>query len=321
MTCTPFFVDAVGIDGSPGRSHYSGSQMNPVTHDWCNMKLIKFVLLVLAFMLPSKACRSDALPPSIQLPTRTVVKETRPTPGTVTTTEIIDTIEPGVWYVIRSQDPLFVLDSPRGAVSIISGATSIDGVFAGGDGKPETRVFDPEESTYLIQGLRPCKCELILIPVGVMERNAIFRQMLTVTGPNPPPDPPSPDPDPPGPAPDPPGPTPGPVVVKTFRVIFVKESGDTLNPQQTAIPGAKAIRDWVAAKSTIEPGQIGPLEFDPQQDTSNLSPAIQELWRTVLPKLKPAPCMVVEVNNHCTVLSFPADVAECLATLKQYRRE
>jgi hypothetical protein len=133
--------------------------------------------------------------PAIVFPMRTVTTEAS---SVETTTEVIDTIELGVWYVIRSKQRLFVLDAPQGSVSIISGPSSVDGVFAGGSGKSETRVFDSEESVYLIQGLRPCKTELILIPVGVKERAGIIRQSLTVSGegtkPPPVPIPPEPKP-------------------------------------------------------------------------------------------------------------------------------
>lgn len=269
------------------------------------------ILIVLACFVEA---RSDELPPSILLPTRTVTTEVSATPGTVTTTEIIDTIRPGVWYVIRSKNPLFVLDSPQGSVSIISGATGADGLFADGDGKPETRVFDSTESTYLIQGLKPCKTELLLIPHGVTERTDIFRQTLTVSGqgPNPPPIPDDPVPD------DPDEPDPVVPAVKSFRVIFVKESGQTLNLQQTAIPAAKVIRDYLNEKTTREGGLPGYREYDPDQLTEYESATMKALWSAVKPKLIPAPCMVVEKDGHATVMPFPATVDECMEILRKY---
>lgn len=175
------------------------------------------ILLLLTALLPFPKASGDELPPSILLPTREVTTETHSVPGTVTTTEIIDTIKPGVWYLIRSKNPLFVIDSPQGSVSIISGPSSVDGIFADGDGTSEIRVFDPSESTYLIQGLKPCKTELLLIPVGVSERKAIVRQSLTVSGEGPKP-PPIPD--------DDTNPDPKPPVAEHVSVAIVE---DTMN--------------------------------------------------------------------------------------------
>jgi hypothetical protein len=196
---------------------------------------INWILLGIASffisLISATVCFGDELPPTIILPTRTVTSDASPT--TVTTVEIIDTIEPGVWYVIRSKIPLFVLDSPQGSVSIISGAASVDGIFAGGDGKSETRVFDPSESTYLIQGLKPCKTELIMIPVGVEERQDIERQILTVSCPRPPPDDDViPDPDP--------KPTPTPKA-KHVRLAIVE---DTLNRSPDTAILMNALVGW-----------------------------------------------------------------------------
>lgn len=268
------------------------------------------VVFLLAAMMPM-ACMGDELPPTIKLPTQEVTTEVESATSTITTVQIIDTIKPGVWYVIRSKTPLFVLDSPQGSVTIISGATGADGIFSDGDGTPESRVFDPTESTFLIQGLKPCKTELILIPVGLTEKKGIFRQLLTVTGEAPKP-PPEPDPD----EPDKP---PVPEPVKSFRVIWIVESGKTLNHEQTAIPGAKAVRDYLDAKTTGTPdGQKGWRKYDPQQITANEVPVFRELWKQIKKENWTVPCVAIEVNSHTTILPLPADTDEALELLKQY---
>lgn len=116
-----------------------------------------------------------------------------------------------------------------------------------------------------------------------------------------------------------PGPTPAPTPepVKSLRVIFVKESGATLNAEQTAIPGAKEIREYLESKTTKEGELAGWREFDPQQQTANEQPTMKALWEAVKPKLIPPPCMVIEVNGNAKVMPFPANVAECMATLKK----
>ena len=114
-----------------------------------------------------------------------------------------------------------------------------------------------------------------------------------------------------------PAPVPVPEPVKSFRVIFVKESGQTLSAEQTAIPGAKEIRDYLTAKTTQEGGQVGWREYDPQQQTENEHPTMKALWQAAKPKLLTPPCLVIEVNGKATVMPFPGTVAEAVETLKK----
>jgi len=284
------------------------------------LMMVAFALLATSGGGPAGAVEE----PTITLPTKTVTTIAESVSTEVTTTEIINEIEVGMWYVIRSTVPLFVLDAPRGSFSIVSGPSTVDGVFAGGDGGPETKVFGTDQSTYLIQGLKPCTAELILIPQGVTDRMSIERHMLTVTGPQPPPDddddPPEDDPeDDPEDEDDPP--EDDPVVVESFRVIFVKESSATLNPAQTAIPAAKVIRDYLNAETTVDNDVAGWREYDPDQDAVNDEPTMRALWEAVQGKLLPAPCLVIEVNGHATVMPFPADVDECMETLRKFNGE
>lgn len=265
-------------------------------------------------------CCGDELPPTLQLPTREVVSKAEATTATVTRTEIVDTIKPGVWYVIRSKVKLIVMDFPAGSVSIISGASGADGLFADGEGKPESRSFPADEFTYLVQGTKAVKCELAFVPIGVKERADIWRQTLTVSdaGPQPPPvDPPKPV-DPPVDPVDPPKPPDEKPVVKSFRVIFVKESSQTLPVAQSSVPDAAAIRQYLNEKTTPENGQPGWRTWDPQQVIANEQPTMVALWGVVQPKLLPAPCIVIERDGHAKVMPFPASVDECLRLLKEY---
>jgi len=111
---------------------------------------------------------------------------------------------------------------------------------------------------------------------------------------------------------------PQPEPIRSFRVIFVKESGSTLPAEQTSIPGAKVIREYLNAKTTREGNQPGWREYDPQQTTAGEQPTIAALWEAVKPKLNAIPCMVVEVNGKATVVNYPANAAEALKTLQQY---
>lgn len=119
------------------------------------------------------------------------------------------------------------------------------------------------------------------------------------------------------PAPPTPPTPPVPVPVKSFRVIFVKESGTTLNNEQTAVSSAKMIRDYLAMKTTPEGGLVGYREYDPQQTVNFEQPAMKTLWTSVKPTVTTVPCLVVEVNGKVSILPYPKNAAEALRTLKE----
>lgn len=141
--------------------------------------------------------------------------------------------------------------------------------------------------------------------------------ILIVTGPRPPPTPPQPPPDPVPPTP------PQPVPVTSFRVIFVTESAAQLTAQQTAVSGAKSVRDYLNARTTPDKmanGQswAGWREFDPQITAANEYPGIKGVWDAARPKITTIPCLVVQVNEKIDILPYPKNAAECLATLQAY---
>ena len=212
--------------------------------------------------------------------------------------------------------PLIILHSPAGHVSVQpeAGPVKVRGKFVDGTGKTETRTFSSPH-LYFINAVKAGKIELLIVPEGVQSEADVIRQTLTVMGlaPIPPPDP-GPGPMPPGPTPQP-EPTPGPVT--TFRVIFVKESGSTLSAQQSSIPAAAEIRNYLNRKTTSEIAVPGWREYDPQQNVTNEQPNMKALWNAVKPNLQTFPCMVVEVNGRATIMPFPASVADAVQTLKK----
>jgi hypothetical protein len=234
--------------------------------------------------------------------------------------EVITNLPSDTWFVFESKEQLLVTSSPLGLVQVkqydvSSISRSFIGKFVDGNGtSDEERTYPTNEEykwIYSIKAKKSGTVELILYKQGVTTEDGLVRQTLTVMGhsPNPPP---KPDPVVPDPI-DPVIPTP----VSSFRVIFVKESGATLNSQQSAIPSAKSIRDFLNAKTTKENGHVGWREYDPQQLVVNEQPIMMALWQTVKPQLLPAPCMVIEVNGHATVKPFPSNVDEALSVLKK----
>lgn len=233
-----------------------------------------------------------------------------PQPEPNPTPSVISKLKLNQWYVIESSVPITVLSSPEEVVSVESstGPIKVRGEFVDGNGKVEIRTYN-QPYVVFVSAIKSGNTELIIIPEGFKLKEDIVRQKLTVSGvgPNPPP---TPDPV------DPVDPT--PVPVSTFRVIFVKESGQTLPIGQSAVPGAKSIRDYLATKTTPEGGLVGWREYDPDQLVVNEQPIMKSLWDTVKPKLLPTPCMVIEVNGKATLMPFPKSVDNCLETLKKY---
>lgn len=121
----------------------------------------------------------------------------------------------------------------------------------------------------------------------------------------------SPDPDP---KPDDPPVPP----VKSFRVIFVKESGSTLPSSQTAITSAKSIRDYLTTKTTPEGGLAGWREYDPNQNIANEQSAMKSLWTAAKSSISKVPCIVVELNGKVSLIDYPQNTAEAIKTLKEY---
>lgn len=130
-------------------------------------------------------------------------------------------------------------------------------------------------------------------------------------GPQPPPDP--------GPGPNPP-PDPKPVVVTSFRVILVYESGDTLTAAQNSVLYGKAVEDFLNANCTG--GKAGWRRRDKDASSVN-DPPMSVVWAAVKgefapPKNTKVPAVVIQVNDKITIEPLAATPAEMIATLKKY---
>lgn len=240
--------------------------------------------------------------PAIRLPISKV-----PVVPTAVTELMTDSV-----FVIEADLPCIVLASREGFVTVVNevGPLRIRGLFADGAGKTETRTYTAK-NLWIIEAASPGEVELLVIPTGAKDASVVIRRTLVVSGEGPRPPPPVP---PKPPEPLPPAPQP---VVNSFRVIFVKESGSTLSAAQTAIPGAKAVRDYLFAKTTREDNVTGWREYDPQTDAKNEQPTMRALWEAVKPKITVVPCVVVEVNGKVEILPYPANVADALVLLKK----
>lgn len=242
--------------------------------------------------------------PAIVWPTVSVIvqpeQQVVPTP--------VEKIAVGEFLTIGTADRHFVRTFPDGLIRVTYAAGPVLVPSRGPDGEIVLTTHSSPH-IYFLSPVKPGTVCVDMVPIGVSVETDIARHVLTVidgTKPKPPPDPDDPI------VPDPPKP------VESFRVIFVKESGSTLSAEQTAIPGAKAIRDYLTAKTTPEGGLSGWREYDPQQTTANEQPTMRALWLAALPKLRPPPCVVVEVNGKADIIDLPANVTDALKILKSY---
>lgn len=146
----------------------------------------------------------------------------------------------GQLYVITSETPVLILAVPEGIVSISQedGPLTINAVFVG-ESKRQTRRFT-DKQVSIIEGLQQGRVELIIVPVGVKDKDSITRKSLEVTegtGPRPPPKP-DPQPKPPDPKPKDEA---GPIPADGLHVIIVYDSKNALPhmTQESILYGAK----------------------------------------------------------------------------------
>lgn len=273
-------------------------------------------IYILMFLVGQVVNGEDAKPlPPIRLP----ISKQPVAPSAVTR------LTPNEIFVVEADLPCLVLASREGFVAVTqeAGPLRIRGIFADGNGKPETRNYTAKH-LWLIEAATAGEVELLIVPQNAKSDDVVIRRTLIVSGVPPPgpvppipPGPVPPDPTPPVPPPVPPTPTPPapPQPVTSFRVIFIRESGI---PEHAVIPGAKVIRDYLFTKTTRENNVTGWREYDPQTDATNEQPTMRALWGTVKMAITVVPCIAIEVNGKADILPYPANVADAMTLLKQY---
>lgn len=274
--------------------------------------MMRFAFLLLSGCCVVAQAGSQSQPDAIDIIGPKFLQPSVPCPDPLTVP--VPTITADTVAVWKSKTPMLAFQAPDGLLKITrdKGPLRYNAVFADGKGIRETRNYAADEYLVFVEPLKSGQTELILVPHGATNESQAVRQPLVVsgTGPQPPPGPVPPDPDPPEPKP--------PEPVKSFRVIFVKESGSTLPPGQTSIPGAKVIRDYLNAKTTKENGVPDWREYDIDQNTANEHSGMKALWAAVKPKIETVPCLIAERNGTATIIPYPSNVDEAMAILKKY---
>jgi len=219
----------------------------------------------------------------------------------------IPVLDEGVYYVIHDDAPFITYASPANLVHITktTGPVKLLGKFIDGTGDFEEKEYKSKNVT-IIRAKAQGRVELIVNAVGAVDESTAQRKLIDVIsgqGPIPPPKPVVPV---------------TPTEVKSFRVIFVIESGSTPTAAQLGVSDAKLVRDYLTAKCTKEGEWPGWRRYDPDADVTNEQPTMKALWEAVKPKITSTPCLVVETNGKVDILPYPKNSVESLSLLKKY---
>lgn len=133
--------------------------------------------------------------------------------------------------------------------------------------------------------------------------------ILRVNGARPPPDPPKP--------PEPPVPPKPPAPAKTFQIILVYESGDTLTAAKTSVLYGRAVEEYLTAHCTG--GKAGWGRRDKDQDPAADTSPLKDLWAAVKPAVTSTPTVAIAVDSKVTLEPLPASTADMVKLLDKYR--
>ncbi len=267
-------------------------------------KYLAFLLTVAPFLLTDP----PVPPPKPSLKELSPVKKETPPPGVPVMVDVAKyrfyTVDgytgPVTWIVKGSSVGIKEVDKPLTLFGLVQGQTDPGEYTIPANA---VIVWGKSQGTTEVQAL------------GVVDgKAAILLSLAFQTGPAPP----EPEPVPPGPAP--PGPVPpAPQPVTTFRVIFVTESSKNLTVQQNAVATAKAVGDYLNAKTTKDGTVPGWRYYDPQTTAANEYAGLKAVWDAAkVEAAKSVPCMVIQRNEKIDVVPYPKNAAEALTTLQTY---
>lgn len=292
--------------------HVRGINVNRILFSFC-----AFLVSGLAVAGEPAFQKSDAPAAKLRFVFPQIKPSVDPPPSVPPVPGAVPVLEDGMLYLIPSDEPFILIDSPPGRVKITrkSGPREYTAKFLDGNGKYEDRTVTAKHIAE-VRAIAAGRVELIHVPGGAADESQITRMLLDANKASQPP-----PVIPPGP-PEPDGPVvpPAPFVLKSFRVILVYESGEVNTPAANSILSGKAVEEYLNANCTG--GKAGWARRE-KDAVGTYDPARQEVWDAVKDQFQPpintkTPAAAVQVNDKITVIPFESSPAMMVAKLKEY---
>jgi hypothetical protein len=228
----------------------------------------------------------------------------RPVPGST-----VQLTADSLYVADFAQDGV-LLASPPGLVAIAkeSGPIKIRSKFADGAGAVETRTYAGPH-VWIVESAGTGTVYLTYVPFGPKSAADIKTAIVDVQhGAQPPP--PKPDDD------DKKDDDKNPEPVKSFRVVFVVESGDTLTASENGVIYGAEVEKWLTANCTD--GKDGWRLRDKDATGGKDTEVMNALWSAVQPKVTGTPCVAVAVNNKVEIIPLEPTPAAMVNKFKTY---
>ncbi len=187
----------------------------------CMLQIFEFAVLAssVAFAPPADTAKNGG----VVFPEVVVPSDNKPKPAPVVA---VPKLAADQLYVVASETPFLLIDSPPGKVQVTreAGPIRIRGKFLDGNGKVETRTYSAKHIA-IIEAVGVGRVELIAFPEGAKTEKDVIRAQLDADGgavPNPD-EIPAPKPKPPDVDPNP-APKPQPVIDGPLWIVTVTQS-------------------------------------------------------------------------------------------------
>ncbi len=207
------------------------------------------------------------------------------------------------WFVIEADIPCIVLASRSGFVSVVpeKGPLRLRGKFVDGTGKIETRNYTAK-NLWIIEPVAKGEVELLVVPNGAVDEQAVIRRTVVVGGVSPKPGPAPVDPTPPNPPkPD--------VVTATSLIMVIVE-----NSLERTVETASILADIGYFKS-LEPF-VSKVHIVPADN--KLAAQYDKQIATAGGKLPVVILMNAETKQVLTAKPLPADKVALSALVNSY---
>ena len=252
---------------------------------------------------------ADPVPPAPAQPNIVFPKKTKPDVQPLPDAPYV--LSKGTIYVIDCKVDCILRAHPAHLVEVkkLKGPRDITAKFSDGSGEEEDRTF-AGPFIFRLKAVGTGTVEVDVIPIGAKDESEIKTATIQVDaghGPQPPPGP--------GPGPGPKPPDPAPVVVKSFKVILVNESGDTMTAAQSGVFYGNVVEDFL--NKTCTGGNKGWRRRDKDADGTN-DPDFAAMWNAVKPKVTSVPCVAVAVNEKVDIVPLEATPDAMVKVLTKY---